>query len=214
MSRPKKSNYLLYDFIRLTAMTGLLFFRPKRLYADESARRHIRGGAIVVANHFGHFDPMFLMLAIWYRRHHFVCTKDFFDGKFRSWLFTQFHCIPIDRENFSMASLRQITDELEREHLVSMYPEGRVTTSSQIAPFKSGVAVIAYRSGKPIIPVYILPRKHWYSRLVIGIGPAVNVAETLGAQLSLASINKTIAGLEQAERNLMALVENAAKKGG
>ena len=213
MSRPKKSNYLLYDFIRLTAMSGMLLFRPKRIYADDSARRRIRGGAIVIANHFGHFDPIFLMLAIWYRRHHFVCIKDFFDGRFRNWLFTQFHCIPIDRENFSMASLHQITDELKQGHLISMYPEGKVNTSSQIAPFKSGVALIAYRSGKPIIPVYISPRKHWYSRLVVGIGSAVYAAEALGAQPSLANINKVIANLEDAERSLAALVERAIKKG-
>lgn len=214
MSRPKKSNYFFYDFVRLTAMSGMLLFRPKRLYADESARRRIRGGAIIIANHFGHFDPIFLMMAIWYRRHHFVCIKDFFDGKFRNWLFTQFHCIPIDRENFSMASLRQITEELRQGHLISMYPEGKVNTSSQIAPFKSGVALIAYRSGKPIIPVYIPPRKHWYDRLIVGIGPAMYVAEALGAQPSLANISKVIADLEETEQNLAALVENTTKKGG
>ena len=214
MSRPKKSNYLLYDFVRITAIPGLLMFRPKLIYADETAPRRIRGGAIVVANHIGHFDPMYLMLALWYRRHHFICLKEFFETKFRAWLFSQFHCIPIDRDNFSMASLRQITDELEQGHLVSMYPEGKVNRDSEMAPFKSGVALIAYRSGKPIVPVYIPKRKHWYSRLYVGIGPMMNAAEILGSQPSLANINKVISDLEETERNLIALVENAMKKGG
>lgn len=214
MSKRLKNNYLVYDFVRVTAMPGLLWFRPKCILADGAARIPRRDGAIIIANHSGHFDPVYLMIAIWYRRHHFICMKDFFNGRFRKWLFTQFHCIPIDRENFSMASLRQITDELDAGHLISMYPEGRINTSSQIAPFKSGVALIAYKSGKPIIPVYIQPRRHWYSRLVIGIGATVNVAEVLGAQPSLANISKVIAELEERERDLAALVEGAASEGG
>ena len=214
MSKRLNRNYLLHDFIRVTAMPGLLWFRPKRIYAEGADRRHIRGGAILIANHVGFFDPVYLMLAIWYRRHHFICMKEFFDNRFCKWLFTQFHCIPIDRENFSMASLRQITDELDAGHLISMYPEGRINTSEEIAPFKSGVALIAYKSKKPIIPVYIQPRKHWYSRLMIGIGETVDMTKELGAQPSLANINKVIADLEEAERSLIALVENAGKKGG
>ena len=214
MSKSKRSNYLFYDFVRLTALPSLLWLRPKRLYAGQEARRRIRGAAIVVSNHTGHLDPVYLMMGIWYRRHHFVCLKELFQGKFLGWLFTQFHCIPIDRQNFSMASLRQITDELSEGHLVSMYPEGKVNAATQISPFKSGVALMAYRSGAPIIPVYIPPRKHWYSRLVVAIGPAMDVAQALGKQPSMANIDKVMADLEEAERKLAALVESAAKKGG
>ena len=214
MRRLLKNNYILYNFTRVTAAPGYLWFRPRYFYAGENARKRIRGGAIVVANHSGYFDPVYLMFAIWYRRHHFICMKEFFQGRFRTWLFTQFHCIPIDRENFSMASLRQITDELDKGHLISMYPEGKVNTSAQIAPFKSGVALMAYRSGKPIIPVYIQPRRHWYSRLMVGIGEPMNVSEMLGTQPSLANFNRVAAELEEREKRLKALVDSAAANGG
>ena len=31
-------------------------------------------------NHDGFFDPIYLMFAIWYRRHRFICRKEFFDS--------------------------------------------------------------------------------------------------------------------------------------
>ena len=207
MSKPKKTNYLLFDFLRATGLPVRLFMRPRIVYLDASSPKRIKGGALVIANHTSHFDPVHLMVAIWYRRHHFVCMKEFFEGsRLRSWLFTQFHCIPVDRENFAVDTLHRITEELKAGHLVAMYPEGRLNTKNEIAPFKSGMTLMAYRSSKPIIPVYIKPRKHWYSRLEVGIGPFVDVKKLLGDHPSIADMNKITAELEETERKLEALV--------
>ncbi len=207
MSEQAPRNYLLFDFIRITAIPGLLWFRPKYLYAGESARKRIRGGAIVMANHTGIFDPVYLMLAIWYRRLHFICAREFFDGKFTSWLFRQFHCIPIDRESFSMESLRRITEELRQGHVVSIYPEGRINTGEQLSPFKSGMVLMALKSECPIVPVYIRPRRHWYSRLVVCVGDRIDVKEALGPRPSLRRMDEMAALLEEREKELAALAE-------
>ena len=63
--------YWFHDLIRVTGgPPGLLWFRPKKLYADGAAREKIRGGALIISNHATNFDPLYLMLTIWYRRHH------------------------------------------------------------------------------------------------------------------------------------------------
>ena len=205
--KPAPENYIVYDFVRLTALPGFIWFRPKFIYANDSSKQRIKSGAIAIANHIGYFDPVYLMIAIWYRRHHFVCIREFFEGRFRAWLFRQFHCIPIDRDSFSMESLRRITEELKAGHLVSLYPEGRIIASKQVSAFKSGMVLMALRSDTPIIPVYIKPRKHWYSRLVICIGEQVNVSGELGPRPSLERINQLTAFLEEKELSLMKLAE-------
>ena len=43
--------------------------------------------------------------------------------------------------------------------------------------FKSGMVLIALKAQKPIIPVYIKPREHWYDRLVLSVGEPVNVTQ-------------------------------------
>ena len=37
-----------------------------------------------------------------------------------------------------------------------------------------GAALMALQAGVPIIPMYICPRKHWYSRRVVVIGNTVD----------------------------------------
>ncbi len=83
MKNEKKKNekkrsplrWLPFDFVRITAAPGLLWFRPKIIYENENAKKKIRGGALLISNHIGLFDPMYLMMAIWYRRHRFICKN-------------------------------------------------------------------------------------------------------------------------------------------
>ena len=184
--------YLLYDFIRITALPGNLWFRPKKIYASEAAKKKIRGGALMICNHLGFFDPMYLMLGIWYRRHFFIATKELFQKKFTRMLFTKaFNCIEIDRENFGISTFKTITERLQSGQLISMFPEGQVnrTGSNEVQSFKSGMVLMAFKGDVPIIPVYIKKRAHFYSRLVLAIGEPIELKNfTAGERATLAEI--------------------------
>ena len=191
-SRVLSFKYILYDFIRFTAFPGVLWFRPKRLYASEAAKRKIRGGALVICNHMGRFDPMYLMMGIWYRRHHFIAATELFRKNFTRKLFTKgFHCIEIDRENFGISTFKTIVEHLHAGELVSMFPEGRVnfSESGELQAFKSGMVLMAFKGGVPIVPVYLQRRKHFYSRLVVAIGEPIELKNfTAGEKATLAEI--------------------------
>lgn len=116
----------VYDFVLVTASPALLWFRPKKIYENENAKKKVRGGALMISNHNSMVDPMYLMLCIWYRRHHYVCAKELYSTPFRRWLFTQFLTIPIDRENFGMSSFKEITGRLKKGDLCVIFPEGHV----------------------------------------------------------------------------------------
>ena len=196
-------NYVFYDFVRITALPGLLVFRPKLVYENEKAKEKLRGGALLIANHAGFWDPIYLMLSIRYRRHHFVCIKDFFEGnRLKRWLFRHFHCIPIDRENFSMNSLRRITDELKAGRLVDMFPEGHVNAGENLAPFKSGMILLSLQSACPIVPVYIKPPANILHRLVVAVGEPVDVKALFGQKPSLAEIDEAAEMLREKEEKL------------
>ena len=205
-------NYIFYDFVRITASPGLLVVRPKLVYESEKAKEKLRGGVLLISNHAGFFDPVHLMLSIRYRRHHFVCIKDFFEGsKLKRWLFRQFHCIPIDRDNFSMGSLRRITDELKAGHLVCMFPEGHVNGGENIAPFKSGMILLSLQSSCPIVPVYIRPPKNILHRLIVAVGEPVDIKALYGARPSLAQIDEAAEMLREKEEKLQQIVTLAIK---
>jgi len=201
--------WFLYDFAKVTAaLPGLLFFRPKLLYPTRAARRRIRGGALLIANHTGFSDPVTVQYAVWYRRHRIVCMKEFFEGKGARW-FRRFRCIPIDREHFSMDSFREITGCLKAGGLVTMFPEGHITTGEDggsIDSFKSGMVLMAHQSGCPIVPVYLKPRKR-FQRMVAAIGEPVDVSALCGARPSLQRIEEVAETLHRREEALRTFVE-------
>lgn len=173
---------LLYIFIRVTAaLPGLIWMRPRLLYENEAARRHIRGGALVVSNHVSVLDPVYVMFAVWYRSIRFVCLKEFFDGGFRSWIFRISRCIPIDRENVGVDTLREIVSALKAEEMVAIFPEGHIKESDEaVDSFKSGAVLMSVMSGRPIVPVYIQKSGRFFSRLTAVIGEPMDPAAVYG----------------------------------
>ncbi len=198
--------YLFYDFVKLTAVLPVLvWLRPKWRYESREARRFIRGGALVVANHASFIDPVCVMTAVWYRRHHFVCLKEFFTGPKR-FLFRGFRCIPIDREDFSLASLRQIADTAASGRIVSLFPEGHVTRDADsTAAFKSGAVLMAMQSGRPIVPVYIRPPKRFPERLLIAVGEPVRAEAPGGGRPNMRQIGEISQRMREKEEALRRL---------
>ena len=120
--------YLGYDFVRFNGWPGLIFFRPKKLYISNEAKKPIKGGAILVSNHISLVDPMYLMITFWKRRHHFVAMKDLFEGRFNNWLFTKvFLALKIDRENMSIGAFKDIINHLKNDDLVKGILDKRYT---------------------------------------------------------------------------------------
>ncbi len=202
-------HYWLHDLIRVTAgIPGIIWFRPKKIYADEAAKARIRGGALIISNHATNFDPVYLMLTIWYRRHHFVALRSFFNGRFLGWLFRHFLCIPIDRENASLETIRTITDHLKRGQVVTMFPEGHITKENEAAALRGGMVLIASQAEVPIIPVHICRRAHWYSRLRVVIGAPVNPVAQCGGRPGMQQLEQLVSRLENDMKRLASLAES------
>lgn len=197
----------IYDLLRLTAaLPGLIWLRPRYIYATKAARERIRGGALVIANHVSYLDPVYVQFAIWYRRQRIVCAKEFFDGRVSGFLFRLFRAIPVDRENFGMDSFRAITDVLRGGEVVTIFPEGHINDREKsVASFKSGAVLMSMRSGAPVVPVYIRPPAHVWERLTAVIGEPVDVASICGKRPTFAQIGEVSELLWEKECGLQRL---------
>ena len=201
--------FLIFDLIKiLTIPLGLLWFRPKIIYINKKEKIKPTGGAILISNHITFFDPVFLMVAIWYRRFHFIAMKSFFDTKFKNFIFTKcFMCIPIDRENTSLASFRNIVSHLKDDELITMFPEGHINREEEtLLQFKSGMILMAMQSQKPIIPVFIKKRKTLFSRLIIGVGEPLYIDNS--KILNREEIDSYTQILYEEEKKLLELCKN------
>ena len=185
MTQPTKKSKLfspkniMHDFVRVTGAPAILWFRPKVYYTNEKAREHIRGGALLIANHVSFVDPALVLFAVPYRRQFFLVSEELMD-KWSGRLFRGCRCIRIDRANPDMATFREIIARLKEGEVISMFPEGHINFDGGApSPFKSGMVLMAVRSGVPIIPIYIHPKQKATERQKIVIGERVSVRELL-----------------------------------
>ncbi len=195
--------YLFVDFVRITgAIPTLLWYRPKFLYENQEAKKKIRGGALLISNHNCFFDPIYVMLAVWYRRHHIVCNQAFYNTKAR-WFLERVLCIPIDIENPGFQTMKTINDHLVNGELVSMFPEGHINDGSgEMRGFKSGMVLMAMRAGVPIIPVYTRIHEPRSSRLKLVIGEPVDINRMFDGRPTMSQIEEVTQMLFEKENKL------------
>lgn len=194
--------YWFYDFTKVTAVIpGLIWLRPRIIYENDEARKLIRGGALLCANHQSFLDPVYLQFAVGYRRQRFVCLKHFFSTPVRRWIFGHFLCIPIDNENPGLKTIREISGHLKDGWVVSIFPEGHVT-DGRITDFHSGAVLMAAMSGCPLIPVYMKARKSQWQRLRVVIGAPLICSGESGGMPGMQKIDQITDELRHREELL------------
>lgn len=195
--------YWFVDFVRVTgALPTLLWYRPKILYENKAAKKKIRGGALLIANHNCFYDPIYIMIALWYRRHHIVCNQTFFNTKAR-WFLQHVLCIPIDIENTGFQTMKEINDHLTAGELVSMFPEGHINDGSgEMRQFKSGMVLMAMRAKVPIVPVYVCEHRPAYGRLRVVVGEAIDINALFGGRPTMSDIEAVTVRLFEKENEL------------
>ncbi len=199
---------LLMDLIRITgALPGLVWLRPKIRYTSKQAKKRLRGGVLVIANHTSFIDPACMMYVLWYRRLYFVCHQAFVETKAGPFFRAAGCLIPINADNFSVGSFRSITESLRDGKAVTLFPEGHVNKGDEMLEFKSGMVLISMQSKRPIVPVYLKPRRHWYSRLKAVVGEPVDITSLSEGRPAFSKIQEVTALLRKREEELEAFAE-------
>ncbi len=112
------------------------------------------GGALVLANHQSHLDPVLVGVAC-DRRLNYLARQSLFDFPPLRWLISSLDAIPIDREGTGLGGLKETLRRLKRGEMVLIFPEGTRTPDGQVHRFKPGFCAIARRAGVPLLPVGI-----------------------------------------------------------
>ena len=134
-----------------------ILFRVRVIGADRLPKTT---GALIIANHVSYADAVIIGSATprWIR---FLVWKPIYEGSFRS-VFDLLRAIPISQTSprESLASLAKARKELEAGEIIAIFPEGQITRTGQLGPFKSGFERIVERKGSdvliaPIIPIWM-----------------------------------------------------------
>ena len=214
--KKKREGNFVYDFVKFTgAIPAVLSFRVKKYYINKNTPKKFKGGVILAPNHVSFVDPVIVSVVGWYRRLYYLATMDLFDTKLKSWFFSHIHCIPVDKQNVSVASLHAVCDRLKEGKAVVIFPEGKVNRDEEkVEEYKTGAILMAHISKKPIVPMYIVPGKRWYNRREIVIGEPIDVNALCGPIPTMCELDKACKILYEKELELREFYNDKNKKKG
>ena len=153
-----------YTLIR--PFVGLWF--PMKFYGRENIPE---GGALVCANHSHAIDPVFLAFALTKKHPMSIMAKESLIqlpvlGK----ILKLVGAFPVKRGSSDIHAVKYALSQLEQGEYVGLFPEGTRINSREEGEPKTGAAMLACRTGVPVVPVYIPFKKKPFriNRIYIG----------------------------------------------
>ncbi|MFC5427267.1 MFS transporter [Paraburkholderia denitrificans] len=200
--------------LRFIAWVLLHTFYRVRLVNVE--RIPVEGPAVLICNHVSYVDAIVIM-AESPRPIRFVMDYQIFRHPFFGWVFRHAKAIPMAPAHEDAARLARAYDAcaeaLADGELVCIFPEGKLTKTGDINPFRHGVMEILRRSPVPVVPMAlrglwgsvfsrqsgpVLPRprrRGLTSRLTLAVGEPIAPDEA-----TLERLQESVADLRGARR--------------
>lgn len=147
-------------FTWLLKLLGLLplsiLLRIKVHYENKAVQgRRLRGGVLLVSNHKKLMDFFLYFTLFPFRRLHFLIAEVMYNkGKVFSRALDWIGSIRVDRTSYDFDFIRQAVDELDKGHVVGIFPEGQLPRTKELGPFRPSAVMIALQSGATIVPCY------------------------------------------------------------
>ncbi len=113
-----------------------------------------RGPLILASNHLNLADPP-IITVLTPRRIVWMAKKELFDIPVVGILYRLYGLIPVRRFEADLAALRKAERALRRGQVLGMFPEGTRTGKPGLRKAEPGTALLALRSGVPVLPVAV-----------------------------------------------------------
>lgn len=116
------------------------------------------GPVIVACNHSSNLDAVVIgstLMPKLGRRLQWLGKKELFAWPIVGWLATNGGVHPVDRSTADVEAFRLAKRILDEGHALFVFPEGTRTHDGALGEGRDGVAVLALRTGAPIVPIAI-----------------------------------------------------------
>ena len=155
-----------------------------------------QGPLLIVANHINLADPPIVGVSIG-RKATFMAKEELFRSRFSGYFMRSLGAFPIRRRGMNKDALHKAEQFLSQGMALIMFPEGRRSQGAQLESAFSGSALIASRSGAPILPIGITGTEKIKGIAWLLRRPQITV--NIGCPFYLLSANGKLTRVELAE---------------
>ncbi len=174
-----------------TALAARLIARAVTRVRFEGALHEIpRDGPVIFAsNHISNADPV--VIGAWLaprlgRRLHWLAKREIFDWPVIGWMARHGGIHPVDRSGADVEAFRLARRILDEGHPLFVFPEGTRSRDGVLQDARDGVAMLALRTGAPIVPIGISGSDRVWPRGQKLPRPGGRVTVTVGKPFRLA----------------------------
>lgn len=167
---------MLYRILRIIAKIIISPLYRVKVVGSENIPQD--DGYILCANHKSMLDPIFIAIAF-PSQINFMGKKELFENKFLAGFLNGLGAFPVDREGRDLSSLKNSIKLLKEEKTLGIFPEGTRTQNIARENMKDGVAYIALKAKKDILPVEIVSTFKPFRKTYIYINEVINVDKYL-----------------------------------
>lgn len=172
---------MLYNF-------GVHFMRFVLFFAFRVRRKGIEnvpkeGPVILAFNHTSNLDPVVAGITS-PRQLNFMAKSELFKNKLFGGLIKRLGAFPVHRGRGDVGAIKTAFKIFENNGVMLIFPEGGRVKPGQRVKAKPGVALIAQRSGVPVVPVHIIGEYKWMHKISVCYGKPIDFCKYKGRKLT------------------------------
>ncbi len=165
-----------FTFLITVVKIALSFVSPSKVYNEENLPK---GAAILCPNHTTLRDPLYVAVTLGYRhRLAFMAKAELFCNALTKWFFGSINAFPVKRGAGDLGAVKKSLEALKDGRKLIMFPEGTRVKEGEEVEAKAGAAMLAAKTGVPIIPIYIKNGNTFFKRVKLFIGEPITVTVT------------------------------------
>jgi 1-acyl-sn-glycerol-3-phosphate acyltransferase len=193
--------YVLVPEFLMRFLAWLLVHTVYRVRLEGIEHVPEEGPCVIVCNHVSYVDAVVIAACV-RRPIRFVIDHRIFRIPVLSFLFRTMRAIPIaparEDPELKVRAFEEVRRALEAGEVVGLFPEGRLTESGELNPFRPGIEQIVDATRVPVVPMAL--RGLWGSVFSRAGGKAVRRGRSLFSSIALVAAAPLPAGEVSSER--------------